>query len=166
MTAAGDRASATVFVAVTPADAFEVFTTEIDLWWRSGPRFRPGTQRGVLCFETRLGGRLFEQFADGPTLEVGEVTAWEPPARLELTWRNVNFAPGEVTFVEVRFVPERDGTLVTVVHRGWAALRDDHPARHGRTGAAMSRQVGLWWGQLLTALREHVNCRSTSPAAP
>lgn len=36
----GDKARATVFVAVTPADAFEVFTKEIDLWWKQGPKFR------------------------------------------------------------------------------------------------------------------------------
>jgi hypothetical protein len=44
---------------------------------------------------------------------------------------------------------------VTVHHRGWSALPEDHPARHGLTGAAFARMVGLWWGDLLTALREH-----------
>ena len=47
------------------------------------------------------------------------------------------------------------GTLVTVRHGGWTALRDDHPARHGLKGAAFSRMIGLWWGELLTSLREH-----------
>jgi hypothetical protein len=51
--------------------------------------------------------------------------------------------------------PPGDGTLVTVHHRGWSALPEDHPARHGLTGAAFARMVGLWWGDLLTALREH-----------
>lgn len=158
---AGDRASASVYVAVPPAEAFAVFTGELDLWWRTGPRYRMGgKRRGTLAFEPRVGGRLFESF-DGHTLEIGKVTAWEPPARLELEWRNANFAPGEVTFVEVRFAPQRDGTLVTVVHRGFAALRPDHPARHGNQGAAMSRMIGLWWGDVLTGLREHVSCRST-----
>jgi uncharacterized protein YndB with AHSA1/START domain len=160
----GDRASATVFVAVPPDDAFAIFTTEIDLWWRTGPKFRiAGRRRGALCFEPGPGGRLFETFdgKDGArTFEVGRVTAWEPPARLELEWRNVNFAPGEATFVEVSFVAQRHGTLVTVVHRGWAALRPDHPARHGADGPALSRQIGMWWGELLTALREHTFERS------
>jgi len=38
-------ARATTFVAVDPADAFEVFTSEIDQWWGRGPRFRFGKQR-------------------------------------------------------------------------------------------------------------------------
>jgi hypothetical protein len=42
---------------------------------------------------------------------------------------------------------------VTVTHSGWAALRPDHPVRHGKVGAEHSREVGLWWGALLAALR-------------
>lgn len=160
----GDGASAQVFVAVAPERAFAVFTQEIDLWWRTGPRFRIGGRaRGRLAFEPGAGGRLFETFeaASGPrTFVVGAVVAWEPPVRIELEWRNVNFRPDEKTFVEVTFRPQRDGTLVTVRHRGFAALRDDHPARHGLLGAEFCRLMGLWWGDLLTALREHVQARA------
>jgi hypothetical protein len=48
---------------------------------------------------------------------------------------------------------------VTVHHRGWAALRPDHPARHGLEGAAFSRMMGLWWADLLTASREYIDAR-------
>lgn len=34
--APGDQATIAVLVAVEPAVAFEVFTQEIDLWWRRG----------------------------------------------------------------------------------------------------------------------------------
>ncbi len=156
----GDAARVSVFVAVAPEEAFHVFTHEIDLWWRTGPKFRiAGRRRGRLVFEEGPDGRLFEtvELASGPrSFEVGRVTLWEPPTRLELEWRNVNFKPGQTTFVEVAFQPQGDGTRVTVTHRGWSALPADHPARHGNTGAAMSRMIGLWWGELLTALREHV----------
>ena len=159
----GDSASATVFVAVPPDVAWDVFTTEIDLWWRTGPRYRiAGRRAGRLCFETGPSGRLFETFeteSGSHTFEVGRVTAWEPPARLEMEWRVVNFAPGEKTFVTVLFAPSRDGTLVTVRHRGFAALREGHPVRHGLAGADFSRTMGLWWGGLMTALREHVERR-------
>jgi hypothetical protein len=33
----------------------------------------------------------------------------------------------------------------------------DHPARHGLEGVAFTRMIGLWWGALMTALREHVS---------
>jgi hypothetical protein len=36
----GDQARASVGVAVPPEEAFDIFTREIDLWWRRGPRFR------------------------------------------------------------------------------------------------------------------------------
>lgn len=156
----GDSAAVSVFVGVTPEVAFDVFTREIDLWWKQGPRYRiAGKQRGQLNFEPGPGGRLFETFetpSGARTFVVGRVTAWEPPSSLELEWRGVNFKPHETTFVTVRFEPKRDGTLVTVRHRGWSALPDDHPVRHGQTGAAFSRTIGLWWGDLMTSLREHV----------
>ena len=155
----GDSAKVTVFVAVPPTVAFEVFTREIDRWWRTGPKFRiAGRRRGVLTFEEGPNGRLFESFElpSGPrAFEVGRVTAWEPPARLELEWRGVNFKPHEKTLVEVRFQPMRDGTQVTVEHRGWSALPPEHPARHGLQGADFARMIGMWWGELLTSLREY-----------
>jgi hypothetical protein len=43
-----------------------------------------------------------------------------------------------------------------VRHHGFAALRPDHPVRHKLQGADFSRMIGLWWGDLMSALREHV----------
>ena len=62
----------------------------------------------------------------------------------------------EKTEVEVLFAQSPSGTLVTVTHRGWAAIRPDHPARHGHDVEAFIRMMGLWWGDLVTSLREHV----------
>jgi hypothetical protein len=164
----GDRARVTVFVAVSPEDAFEVFTKEIDLWWKQGPKFRiAGRRRGQLHFEGGVGGRLFETFTASKasdatrTIQVGHITAWDPPARLEFEWRGVNYEPDQKTVVEIRFEAIGRGTNVTVEHRGWSALPDDHPARHGKTGADFSRMLGMWWGELMTSLREHVATRVT-----
>jgi len=160
---AGDAASVSVFVRVPPHDAFDVFTREIDLWWRHGPQFRiAGRRRGQIFFESGEGGRLFETFESGAgprTFDVGKVTLWDPPTRLELEWRGVNFKPTEKTRVEVTFAASGEGTLVTVRHSGFSALPEDHPVRHGLAGAAFSRMIGLWWGQLMTSLREHVETR-------
>jgi hypothetical protein len=158
-------ASVSVFVRVAQDDAFEVFTREIDQWWRHGRKFRiAGRHRGQLFFECGPGGRLFETFelsAGSRTIEVGKVTRWEPPHHFELEWRGVNFKPHEKTFVEVTFEPSGEGTLVTLRHRGWSALPEDHPARHGLVGPAFSRMIGLWWGDLMTSLREHVATRQS-----
>jgi len=160
----GDAATVSVFVAVDPATAFEVFTREIDRWWKHGPRYRiAGKRSGILSFEPGPGGRLFESFetAGGArTFDVGRVIAWEPPSRLVLEWRGVNFKPHEKTLVEVRFAPQRSGTLVTVRHSGWSSLPTDHPARHGLVGADFSRMIGLWWADLMRSLREHTAARA------
>ena len=156
----GDQATVSVSVAVEPAVAFEIFTQETDSWWRRGLRYRlAGRRPGSLCFESGVGGRLFESFetpSGTHVHEAGRVTVWQPPSRLVFTWRNANFANAESTEVEVLFEPISSGTRVTVRHRGWSTLAPGHPARHGLEGAAFSRMIGLWWGELMTALREFV----------
>jgi uncharacterized protein YndB with AHSA1/START domain len=157
----GDRAKVTLFVKVTPEVAFDVFTREVDLWWRRGPKFRAsGRYAGTLAFEPGVGGRLFETFdADGEprTAVVGRILTWEPPARLQFEWRNSNFAPHERTEVDVRFAAAPGGTQVSVEHRGWSTLPPDHPARHGLEGELFIAMIGRWWGELLTPLRERLS---------
>jgi uncharacterized protein YndB with AHSA1/START domain len=154
----GDSARVSVSVAVPPPLAFEIFTDEIDRWWRRGVKFRQaGRRRGFLRIEPGVGGRLFESIdtSGGPQVfEVGRVQVWEPPFRLNFTWRNANFVAHEQTEVDVVFVPSASGTLVTVTHRGLSALRADHPARHGLQGADFSRMIGLWWGEQMSSLRQ------------
>lgn len=45
-------ARVTTLVEVDPAEAFEVFTREIDAWWKRGPRYRFAS--GALRFEGRV----------------------------------------------------------------------------------------------------------------
>jgi uncharacterized protein YndB with AHSA1/START domain len=147
-----DAARVTTFVALTPAEAFEVFTAEIDHWWKKAPRFRPGGQAdGALRFED---GRLVE-VSPASRFEVGRVLAWEPGQRLMFEWRAHTFAPGELTEVEVRFEPLRGGTQVTLEHRGWDALPAEHRGRHGLDGSAFTAMIGLWWGDLVTSFRAY-----------
>jgi uncharacterized protein YndB with AHSA1/START domain len=153
----GDQASVSVLVRVAPGEAFRLFTEEIDSWWRGGMRYRIGKRRSVVHLEPKLGGRLFESFETGAgakVKETGRITCFEPPARLVLEWRAVNFAPDESTEVEVLFEPSPSGTLVTVRHRGWSKIRADHPVRHGEDARAFLRTMGSWWGDLMTSLRE------------
>src|SRR5438309_888501 len=118
---------------------------------------RAGGAGGFVRVEPHVGGRLFESIDSehGERIfEVGRVRVWDPPTRLAFSWRNANFAPEELTEVVVEFAPTSTGTLVTVTHRGWSALRADHPARHGLQNAAFSRMMGLWWGEQMTSLRQ------------
>jgi uncharacterized protein YndB with AHSA1/START domain len=158
--AAGDQAVVSVLVKVEPAEAFRIFTEEIDRWWRGGLKYRLGRKRSVVHLEPKLGGRLFESFetvGGDKVKETGRVRCFEPPKRLVLDWRAVNFAPHEQTEVEVLFEPSPSGTLVTVCHRGWSKIRGDHPARHGADVPGFLRNMGMWWGDLMTSLREHAD---------
>ena len=157
---AGDVVRASVFVAVAPEVAFRCFVEEIDQWWRRGVRFRTaGAHGGILRLEPGIDGRLFESWqADGQdwVFETGRVVAWRPPAHFAIDWRVANFAPDELTRVAVDFDAEPGGTRVTVTHRGWAALRADHPVRHGEPVERFIASRGMWWGALLLSLRAHV----------
>jgi uncharacterized protein YndB with AHSA1/START domain len=162
---AADRVRVTTTVAVAPEAAFEVFTEEIDAWWRRGPRYRFRHDReGRMQFvEDADGGRrLLEVYAGQPgdAYEVGRVLVWQPPERIVFEWRGNQFTPDQVTEVEVRFEPEGDRTRVTLEHRGWDALPPDHPARHGLEGPAFSGMMGVWWGDQMVALRTRAAARS------
>ena len=159
-----DRARATVLVRVPPDEAFALFTGRIDAWWRRGVRFRHGgaSPGALIHLEPHVGGRLFESFADAGggddaerVVEVGRVLDWTPPRRLVFSWRNVQFAPGQSTTVEVLFEPAAGGaaTQVSVEHRGWDGIPADHPVRHGEAPPAFLRTMGLWWGEQLASLR-------------
>lgn len=152
-----------IVVNAAAATAFQVFVEETDLWWRRGVqwRFLRGP-RGVLRFEPGVGGRLIEVNGDDDTIAhvVGEITVWEPGARLRFAWRLPNFAPEESTWVELRFDPLDDRrTRVTLEHHGLGALRDGHPARHGQANAAWFASYGRWWAQLLGAWGERAAAR-------
>jgi uncharacterized protein YndB with AHSA1/START domain len=152
----GDRIRVSTRVEVDADTAFRIFTEEVDAWWRTGPRFRwHGERDGTVRFEPGEGGRFLEVYDEeaGDAFEVGRIQVWDPPKRLVFTFRARVFAPGESTEVEVRFEPSGGATDVTVEHRGWDALRDDHPVRHGMDVSAFSDMMGVWWADLLTSAR-------------
>lgn len=158
-----DRIRVSMRVAAPRALAFTVFTEEVDRWWRHGKKFRMG-KASTMALEPGVGGRLIETEADGRTWVMGRITTWEPPSRLIIAWRAVNFEEADPsTEIEVTF--ERaigysgEGTLVTIEHRGWGAVRPDHPVRHGQEAPAFLQAMGFWWSDLLVSLREHTGVR-------
>ena len=147
----------TTTVAVDPLTAFEVFTEETDLWWRRGPMYRGATgPSGKIQFEPGEGGRLVEIDDDGDEFEIGRILAWTPGERLVFEWRGREFGPDDLTEVEITFERVAAGTRVVLEHRGWEKVPGDHPARHGFEGGALGAMIGLWWAELLTALRRRV----------
>jgi uncharacterized protein YndB with AHSA1/START domain len=150
---ASDEVRAEVHVRVPCELAFELFTTRLDVWWRRGVRYRSaGAAASLMHLEPGVGGRLFENIG-GRIVEVGRVTAWQPPHHVAFTWRSTTFTREQHTEVCVHFEVRDEGTQVRVVHRGWAAIPGDHPVRHGQASTAFLRGLGLWWGDLLASYR-------------
>ncbi len=94
---------------------------------------------------------------NGTSRQIGQVIIWEPGVKLVVEWRGVNFAPNEVTTVEVLLSPEADGSRVSIRHYGLSQLPDDHPIRHGQPVGKFLFQQSSWWGGLLSGLQRHIN---------
>lgn len=111
MTSTTRSARATVDVPVDRATAFRVFTEQIDQWWVPGPINYFDAHRAVaMRVEPGLGGRVLEEYADGPPLVIAEIIEWVPGERL--FYRGVvDDSQTEITFASI-------GTLTRVdVHQ-------------------------------------------------
>lgn len=100
-------------------EAFRLFTEGIASWWPLGGRHSIyGEHAKSVALEGRVGGRLYEVSTDGEEGLWGTVMAWEPPNRFVCTWHP---GRGEETAqeLEIRFLPDDDGTRVELEHRGW-----------------------------------------------
>lgn len=144
-------------IAAPPLRVFEAFTQEIGAWWRPHTLFQ-FTPRGdgVLRFEGGEGGRLVRTLSSGKEFDIGRITAWVPGERLSFTWRQATFAPDQLTHVEVRFEPVGDETRVTVEHRGWDTIPQEHAARHGFPLGAFQMRQAEHWRVLLGAVASHL----------
>ena len=108
----------TVYVDVDQATAFDVFTNEIDSWYKRGPHTLYDASRAqAVRFEPYVGGRLMEVWDcdTGEGREMGRVEVWEPGERIQ-------FVDSRGTEVIVEFVPSGAQTRVTLVHRGLERL--------------------------------------------
>lgn len=122
-----------VEVSLEPQAAFDVFTGEIDAWYRKNERTLADPGRAAaIRFEPGVGGRLLEvhDLQQGGGREMGRITAWEPGRRLV-------FVDQMGTEVEVRFDGADGQTRVTLEHRGLERLRPEEAERNARHGWAL-----------------------------
>lgn len=128
-----------VVVRRSPQDAFELFTSKMATWWPLELASYGGPRADLIFLEPWVGGRFFERLVDGDELQVGTVTACEPPRQIVFTWTAADWQ-GE-TEVTVAFTAVPGGTNVEVVHRGFERL--------GPLGAdAAAKFRGGWPGVL------------------
>jgi len=93
---------------------------------------------------------------NGKEFEVGPVRVWAPGERLVVGWRQATFGPDHATEVEVRFEPAGAETRVTVEHRGWDSVPQDHLARHTFPLSLFNQRQGEQWRAGLGRLRATV----------
>jgi Activator of Hsp90 ATPase homolog 1-like protein len=158
------RVVVSIRVPCSPIQAFEVFTEEIGEWWSYDTFFKLTPRSpGVMAFEppddAGRGGRLVEKLPDGKVFEVGPIRAWSPGQRLVVGWRQATFGPDHATEVEVRFEPVGAETRVTVEHRGWDSVAQDHVARHGFPLLLFNQRQGEYWRNLLSRLKDRTALR-------
>jgi len=129
------------------AVAWRVFTDRLGTWWPL-EHYKIGKTRAIdAVLEPRVGGRWYERGEDGSTCEWGTVLAWEPPARLVLSWditADWQYDPELKTEIEVRFVAEGDrSTRVELEHR----RLDRYGARRDEMRRVFDKEGD--WGRLL-----------------
>jgi uncharacterized protein YndB with AHSA1/START domain len=126
-------------VACSAEHAFSTWTRRIGTWW---PRDHTLTgQEGKIVLQAGVGGRIYEQAADGTQHDWGVVTAWQPPVRLAYSW-HLGTSRERATDVEIRFVAQGAAlTRVEIEHRGWDRLGPDGVAWR-------DRNVAGWQGLL------------------
>lgn len=151
------RVIVSIRVPCSPVQAFEVFTGEIGEWWQHSDLFRfTPRSPGKLAFEPpseSSSGRLIEQLPNGKTFEIGPVRVWSPGEKLVVGWRQATFGPDHATEVEIRFEPVGDDTRVTVEHRGWETVPQEHVARHTLPLPIFYQWQGGQWRSGLEHLR-------------
>lgn len=106
-------------VKASPARAFEVFTAQMTKWWHPDHHIGKAAMKAAVV-EPRAGGRWYEIGEDGAECEWGKVLVWEPPNRVVFAWQlngAWQYDPDFVTEVEVRFIPQGNGTRVELEHR-------------------------------------------------
>ena len=84
------------------------------------------------------------------------ISGWLDCLRADLVfgWRQATFTKDQHTEVEVRFEAVGEETRVTVEHRGWDSVPQNHVARHTFPDTLFLERHGQWWRLLLGELKK------------
>lgn len=108
-----------VVVALSQAQAFELFTAQLGRWWPLGTHSCSNDRQARVVFPSQPGQPVLEIAPGGEQHVWGHLTAWDPPHAFAMTWHPGHDA-GLATQLEVRFSARgNDACAVQVVHGGW-----------------------------------------------
>jgi len=132
----------TVSVDCAVEEAFRVFTADALSWW---PVESHSIHQSVseIVFEPHVGGEVYEVSEAGERGHWATVLQWDPPSRLVLAW-NILEREGDLTELEVRFVPENGQTRVELEHRGWENVELDAQTKRGDYEAGWGYVLGKY----------------------
>ena len=127
--------------------AFRTFTEGIGTWWPLQTHSISVNVDGsdppqAVVFEQTVGGRVYEVAADGRECTWATILVYEAPHRIVLEWKVTPSAPP--TEVEVEFVPDGDGTIVHLEHRGFERYTVEGEGARASYDSGWSRVLGLY----------------------
>lgn len=117
-----DPIKKTLTVPLSAADAFALFTNEMDKWWPKDP-FSVKGAKSTVTFPNRKNGDIIETGEDGSKNVWGTLIAYEPGKYLAFSW-HPGRDPDEATMVTVSFTETQDGTRCDLTHGGFDILGD------------------------------------------
>ena len=117
-----------ITVSCSPERAFDLFTTRMIEWWPAEHHLAASPVVAITV-EPRVGGRVYDRCEDGSESCWGQVTQWDPPARLGFAWMitstwQLESDVEKASRVAVSFLPEGDRTRVVLVHNDFWRLAD------------------------------------------
>jgi uncharacterized protein YndB with AHSA1/START domain len=145
-------------VGCAPERSFELWTAQTSTWWPASHTVSAQPDAQVII-EPGVGGRIYERTPEGQEYDWGQVTRWEPPHRIAYLW-HLRQDRADATQVEITFAAgARDGTTVSIEHRGWERL--------GARGPQARQQNHHGWSSLLPhfqAAAHHLDSSAAPPA--
>ena len=121
--------------------AFAVFTTRFGAWWPKHQYSISQERTRDAFIEGQVGGEVYEVRDDGERFVWGKVLVWESPQRFVLAW-HPGLPAEQAQELEIRFIPDGEGTRVELEHRVWAQLGDQAKQRRANYSSGWDTVLG------------------------
>jgi uncharacterized protein YndB with AHSA1/START domain len=131
----------------SPEHVFDLFTKHMLKWWPTDHHLATSPVV-AMTVEPHVGGRIYDRSEDGSESSWGQVTQWDPPARLEFAWMitgtwQLETDVQKASRVAVSFTADGDRTRVVVVHNEFWRLPEGGEGMAGTVATPEGWALGL-----------------------